>query len=302
MSALHPPTAPRAPALGAKPAGTLAGRTPMEEGEDARKGFLHIMKNSKKLTILGLSAATALVAATGAVSSFAWFAANGSVTANDMTVKALSTTAYLQIKNSTDEWTTDNHTAASAVIKEATLNPTHIFKTLTINTDKEDVTEDYDGGSTVKWASANSKNVGSSAKDGHYTDVSSTADPAAANIATTYTLKNTFNLRLRPNKAGAAQATAGALTASVAFVNDSPDEIRKAVSVFVTIGENGMLFTNGGTTFTAQGNDNLMATMTATAVDAKVFVFFDGENSACFTNNVNVDSTYSVKVTFSLVA
>ena len=33
-------TAPRAPALGAKPAGTLAGRTPMEEGEDARKGFL----------------------------------------------------------------------------------------------------------------------------------------------------------------------------------------------------------------------------------------------------------------------
>ena len=40
MSALLPQTAPRAPALGAKPAGTLAGRTPMEEGEDARKGFL----------------------------------------------------------------------------------------------------------------------------------------------------------------------------------------------------------------------------------------------------------------------
>ena len=261
------------------------------------------MKNSKKLTILGLSAATALVAATGAVSSFAWFAANGSVTANDMTVKALSTTAYLQIKNSTDPWTTGDHTAASAVVKNATLNPTHIFKTLTINAgDTEDVTEEYEKGSTVQWASANSDKVTSWEKKGHYTNVSGIADPADPNTATTYTLKNTFDLRLRPNKEGATQATAGALTASVAFATSSTDTIREAISVFVTIGTKGMLFTNDGTDFTAQGDTNLVEQMTTTAVSAKVFVFFDGENENCFTNNVNVDSAYSVNVTFSLVA
>ena len=260
------------------------------------------MKNTKKLTILGLSAATALVAATGAVSSFAWFAANGSVTAEGMNVKALSTTAYLQIKNSTDPWTDGNHTAANAVTSEATLNPTHIFGTLEVNPEGTDKTTDYVGGSTVVWASANSNKVTESTKDGHYTDVSTTADPAAANIATTYTLKNTFDLRLRPNKEGANQAKAGALTASVAFANSSTDTIREAISVFVTIGTKGMLFTNNGTDFTAKGDTNLVEQMTTTAVSAKVFVFFDGENKNCFTNNVNVESAYSVNVTFSLVA
>ena len=47
MSALLPHTAPRAPALGAKPAGTLAGRTPMEEGEDARKGFSYFEEHQE---------------------------------------------------------------------------------------------------------------------------------------------------------------------------------------------------------------------------------------------------------------
>ena len=262
------------------------------------------MKNSKKLTILGLSAATALVGATGAVSSFAWFAANGTVEANGMTIKALSTTAYLQIKNSGATWSTsDNQVAASAVTSEATLNPTHIFGTLEVNPEGTDKTTDYVNGSSVKWASANSKNVGSSDKDGHYTDVTGIAAPAETqNGATTYTLINTFNLRLRPNEGTTSQATAGALTASVAFVGESSDEIREAVSVFVTIGERGMLFTCNKGTFTAKGNENLVPTMTTTPVDAKVYVFFDGENSACFTNNVQVNSAYSVKVTFSLVA
>ena len=261
------------------------------------------MKNSKKLTILGLSAATALVAATGAVSSFAWFAANGTVEANGMTIKALSTTAYLQIKNSEAVWSEGNHTAANALTSEATLNPTHIFGTLDVNPEGTDKTTDYVNGSSVKWASANSDKVTESTKVGHYTDVSGTADPDDANIATTYTLKNTFDLRLRPNSgATTSQATAGALTASVAFANSSRDDIKQAVSVFVTIGEKGMLFTNNGTTFTATGNDNLVDTMTTTAVSAKVFVFFDGENENCFTNNVNVESAYSVNVTFSLVA
>ena len=263
------------------------------------------MKNSKKLTILGLSAATALVAATGAVSSFAWFAANGSVTADGMNVKALSTTAYLQIKNSTATWSTsENQVAASAVTGEATLNPTHIFKSLKVNSGATaDETTPYDKGSTVVWASANSNKVTESTKDGHYTNVTQTAAPAETqNGATTYTLINTFNLRLRPNVGTDSQATAGALTASVAFANKSSDEIRKAVSVFVTIDTKGMLFTNDGTTFTATGDKQLVDQMTTTEVSAKIYVFFDGENAACFTNNVNVNSAYSVKVTFSLVA
>ena len=98
--AWEPRLRPRSPdSIGGKPAGTLVGAIPSIRIWVRRKGFFKFMKTSKKLTIMGLSAATALVAATGAVSSFAWFAANSSVSATGMVVKANASDAFLQIKN-----------------------------------------------------------------------------------------------------------------------------------------------------------------------------------------------------------
>ena len=271
--------------------------------EELQERIQEDRKKAKRSLRFAFTALIAIIAV-----CIAWFAVNSSVTATGMSIKALSTNAYLQIKHSnTTAWSLNPHITAAAGddTKEATLNPTHIFKSLTVGEgDASDTTETYSSGSTVVWATATSNDVTSAAKSGHYSDVTSVASPnGTSNGVTTYTLFNTFNLRLRPNDSGSTQPKAGALTASVSFANTSTDEIRKAVSVFIVVGEKGQLFTNNGSAFSkSQGDDVLASEMTNTEVNAKIYVFFDGENESCFTNNVEVSSSYSVTVTFSVAS
>ncbi len=277
------------------------------------------MKKSKKLAILGLSAATAAVAATGAVSSFAWFATNNTVTASGMTIKVSSNDIYLQIKKGTDAWDKKSTFAsASAKVDEAKVSPVAAVNSVT-----DDTISAYTGGA-VKWANTSSDDVDKADKGGKmkYKDVSSTADPSTeADKETAYTLKNTFTLRLRPSyKADgsladeADQPKSGALTASVEWANSSDidftkDKIAYAVSVLVYTGTTGELFKVNSTsnvfertTDTSSVNlaESMIAGEDANDVTCKVFVFIDGENENCKTSNVLLDSSYSIKVNFTV--
>ncbi|MDY6101219.1 MAG: hypothetical protein SPI62_05070, partial [Candidatus Enteromonas sp.] len=146
------------------------------------------MKNSKKLTILGLSAATALVAATGAVSSFAWFATNGSVSATGMAIKSKVTNNYLEIKHGTDADTDDKWlttvAATSKVAKEVA--PVHPVKAF--SPESKDITE-YNGGETFSWVTATSADANSYDKNGKYSEATVGLDGGD------YALAETFNIR-----------------------------------------------------------------------------------------------------------
>ena len=298
MSALLPlQTAPRAPALGAKPAGTLAGRTPQRRG-GRPEGIFCTMKNSKKLTILGLSAATALVAATGAVSSFAWFAANGTVEANGMTIKALAADAYLQICNSTENFdkASNSYTSAASATKEAqVLTPAHLYSS--VSTENNGGVE-YDGTASRVWVTGHSKSVDSGALDGAFTKIDNGA-------LGQYVSQNEFKLRLRP-AANGTQPTAALLDISVSWVNTSipaTDTLRNSVSVLVSNDSKGQLFTNSSARWAATEDTKNVQVVTGLTSDiqtVKVSVFFDGNNPDCKSANVLAGVQYSVAVTFSI--
>ena len=275
------------------------------------------MKNSKKLTILGLSAATALVAATGAVSSFAWFAANSNVSATGMIVKANATASYLQIKSANqkfhsgdsdvdDNWnnTQSDYKSAAADVGNGVLSPTSLVKS--IASDKKS-TEAWEKGQDPKWAYATSDKVTSPDRKSDYEDKTDVANTAGNNG---FTLLNEFDLRIRPVSTGEIQTKAGALTASVAWAGATPtDALAKAVRVFVynaTAGDNktGVLFSYANGTAWTTSTEKLADEMVGGATDKriKVYVFFDGEDKNCFSNNVDINVSYSVTVNFAVAA
>ena len=257
------------------------------------------MKNSKKLTILGLSAATALVAATGAVSSFAWFAATGTVAANGMTIKALAADAYLQIGNKNEDFadTKNSYTSAASTKTDAqVLIPAHLYKTVSPDNKSGD---EYDGGATKVWVTGHSKSVDSAALEGTFT----TIDNGALGQ---YVSQNEFKLRLRP-AANGTQPTAQSLAISVNWVNTSiPDEdtLRNSVSVLVSNESKGQLFTyspsKGWAATEDTKNIQVVTELTSDIQTVTVSVFFDGNHADCKSANVLAGVQYSVAVTFSI--
>ena len=227
------------------------------------------MKKSKKLMILGLSAATACVAATSAVSSFAWFATSGTVSASGMKVKA-SADEYLQIKyaytgtsetpatptypstaTSYFDWTTSTNKNANSynsvelnMASAKVLKPTSLIKEL--ETDNKTIKTDFANGDTAhKWVSA----IGTSSVDGSkkaddvYTDITSTADLGEKEDTTSangYTLVVDYDIRLL-NLGDT--TTNYDLKAAIDWTTPSSSttegfKLRKAARVFVMIGDN----------------------------------------------------------------
>ena len=265
------------------------------------------MKNSKKLTILGLSAATALVAATGAVSSFAWFATNGSVSATGMAIKSKVTNNYLEIKHGTDpntdeKWLT-TVTATKTEAKEVA--PVHPVKAF--STETKQITEEYDGGKTFSWVTATSANANEHDKNGDYSAVTVGTEGGD------YALVETFNIRIRP---GTEILTATNLELSdVAWsdpdkIKDNAAKIAPALRVLAYNATEGG--TNSGTIWSYSKGSWSRVTTTAQYLSASftseqpqtinVYVYIDGEDSTCTSNNarVGLSEGYSVDLTFSI--
>ncbi len=291
------------------------------------------MKKSKKLAILGLSAATAAVAATGAVSSFAWFASNDNVTADSMKIKASSNEVYLQI-DTKNTWADTNNAyrAASASVTEATLSPTHAVeawdeskKSVDIDATGGMVSYKGDGTETKipSWVSATSADATESKRDDNpYTDRTSAANTVTTSTSNNgYTLLNQFYLRLRPAESGA-HPSVKKLEASVEWATLptlSSDAISESVRVLLwnTTDNIGTIYTPAKTSdstavltqaWTANTASLIGSSATWTAktdsdYNAKlisVYVYFDGEDAACTSNNIKVSNTYSVNVSFKV--
>ncbi len=285
--------------------------------------------------IIGLSAATAAVAATGAVSSFAWFATNNTVSATGMTIKASANEVYLQI-NTDNSWTgTGAYRTVGATVANATLTAVHPVEGW--DDAKKSVKVDTDGGMTSykgdgtetkfpAWVSATSASADSADKDTNpYTDKTTEANKESKEVTDSnngYTLLNKFYLRLRPAESGT-QPSVDNLTASVKWATTptySSDAIAASVRVLLwnSTDEVGAIYTpatsvDGTTTsFTETwtvnsanllGTDKTMEGSKDNPYNARlisVYVYFDGEDANCKSNNIIVDQSYSVNVHFSV--
>ncbi len=273
--------------------------------------------------ILGLSAATAAVAATGAVSSFAWFATNDTVTADGMKIKA-DTNQMLEIKNAIDPATSFS-TSASTGKETKSLTPTHLG-TDTTDTTISTVTN-YSNEAKHSWLAASADKSDASAKKGDYSVVTTAAD-SATDAGNKYTLIADFDIRVR--YAGDTSTTY-TLKASVDWVNTTWDDDKVTISskdywlhnsarVFLVVGTAGNVESQAkGYVFssTADGTSGDWNGDKTTIMDSlkqsddgddgkglgvrvRAFFYFDGEDANCFTDSAAVGIKAGLEYSFKL--
>lgn len=225
--------------------------------------------------------------------TFAWFSMNTTVTASGMKVEATADQVYLQIQNKGTAFSeTDAQTGVTTKVESKKLLPTNVVKTF----DKKSPVA-FDGGTGFTWVSNFSADPGSATKAGDYTEVS------AENL-TNYALKFEYTIRLKPGT-GASKAPGKLKVAEVKFANDTANTgLKGAVAVLVVCGEYSAVYKQTTTvgTFTKSAGDEALSAAafdSTEGTDVAVYVFFDGENANCTTNNIVLNDKFSVEITFN---
>ena len=239
---------------------------------------------------LGLLLLSTAASITGTV---AWFAANASVEATGMNIKATSNNQFLQIQTAAGTWSETDAQTTVAVSNSpvAELLPTHVASA--VATGGASFTA-YDGGSTYTFIEAFSDDPTEYEAATVYSEV------ASASYAS-YALKTDFKVRLKPN-AGATTAPnlkVSGVTVTADASNEIADGLLNAVRVFVVTSSAGVVWKNGARVEGA-ANNIIASTVTTSDLAVSVYVYFDGEDTACYTNNALTPDNYSVSFTLSL--
>ena len=253
------------------------------------------MKKTKVIIpALGLLLLSTAASVTGTV---AWFAANSSVTATGMKVKAKSDNEFLQIAaasatwNDTDPFTTVeiNNTTAKEI------KPTHVAASLAEG--GASYTNYAGSTSAIVWLDARSNNVANAAHSGAFTNVTASA-------TTDYTLLNELKVRIKP---GTAASASNFRVSSVAFAaveqsgTDVTDGLINSLRVLVVGADAGVVWKNGSYVEGAT-NSIVDAEVDTTGANVSVYVYFDGEDESCYTNNAITPDDYTVSITFAVGA
>ena len=261
------------------------------------------MKISKKLisAIVMLTLSFVMLV----TSSFAWFSMNTNVKATGMTVSAKADQLFLQIVKGGDDFDSaepqieavmDSEKAEMIPVTAAKSASGKSLTKLTANDDGLLAADDVD------WFFSTSADPDEHEAAVDYADVSGQLTEPTQK----YWSINEFKIRLNP-AAGLTTATKP-LTCSVSITSATEDAIAKSISVLVVCGSNAMLFKQGDTlnSWTKIGKKlttDVFANPTTDADDEGVsvtaYIFFDGENANCTTNNVKT-SAYSVDIFFSV--
>lgn len=233
-------------------------------------------------------------------STYAWFSMNTKVTATGMTVNAKSESKFLQIVAGTAGFADDEaQISAEAVNKTKDLRPTSAVKA--IGADNLTLTglAQADKATDIKWVEAFSNDPASSTKNGEYKEVTTAAQ--ATDASNLYTLINDFKVRLNPN-AGANSAeklsVTGVTITSTATV--AKNDLLASVRVLFVCGDEWAIWSNGAKVSASSDTSVLAATVTTTPTAIKVYIYFDGEDTATTTNNATKLSTDGYKVEFVL--
>lgn len=230
------------------------------------------MKKTRKLIpALVMLLVSAIMLSTA---SYAWFASNLTVKAQDMSVTATVNTKFLQISADNSNY----NTYADAAVKAGTnLNLIHAK-----------IEDD-----AVAWYQGSSQNP-SDANEGSTTKISS--EKLAAELASC-TLENTFYVKLY--KPGTVY---NFKVSDVELTDNNSASLAKAVRVLI-VGESGGIElwsnTSGDMVQIDKSGDAIFGTVTDTAQSFKVYVFYDGEDPTAYTDNATNLSAVGVSITFT---
>lgn len=223
-------------------------------------------------------------------STYAWFSMNTTVSATGMKVQAKSDATFLQIKADGDWNNTDAFTTATINSAKKEIRPTQAVKS--VAEDQKSVVA-FDGSSLV-WVSTYStdpSDADAGVGDSNlYTDVTKDAE-------TSYVLKQTFTVRLKPNSGAETASNLKVISAKFAAVTqentDITDGLLQSLRVLFVCGENKVIWKNDS--FVAGSAESLLATSVTTSdLTIDVYVYFDGSDSACTTNNALTPDEYTL--------
>lgn len=257
------------------------------------------MKISKKLisAIVMLTLSFVMLV----TSSFAWFAMNDTVTAKGMQVTAKADQIYLQILKGKDQTFAPN--LAQNTVTDEENNAVYVPTNVCASIDESAGTVvKYTSGTDYVWVTANSNDPTQSGYEGmKYRKVDD------AKLTTSYAYKTDYTLRLDPSAGG---TNSNKLWASVSLQETyTGDKLANCVSVLIKCGNQIMLFKQASEDvnaldLTEVGNQYLTTDAfpdDGETVNVEVYVFFDGDNKNCTTQNVS-EASYKVDVEFSVLA
>ena len=227
-------------------------------------------KNGNKRKLLGAVGMLTVSAAMLVSSTFAWFSLNKKVTASTMQVRAQSRDPFLQIKASGDTNFATETTNLAQLTSEAKLYlvaPTSI------------------SGTTVAWGSTFSTNPAE-------VQETKTVDAVATDKLSEYVLEDTLTLKN-------ASTTTTAEEVEITTVTITPttgDKIAPAARILFVWAEGHAMYNGSGTLI--DGTDRLPNIAPGGTKELKVYMYFDGTDTASYTNNMDGDSFKNVDASF----
>ncbi len=216
-------------------------------------------------------------------STYAWFSMNTQVSATGMKVTANSTNLFLQISSSA----TYTDPATSVDYKE------------TVGTKLKPATPVLaaENASIQKWQTATSNNPG---------DALSGADKTIADIVpgslNEYVYSKELHFRIAPNSTATAT---NLVIAGVTMTGDNGKELNKALRVAVAGKDGVQVWTNADGTWKKDAGktaEAILATVTTADATATLYIWFDGTDENCTTNNAANLDILAFTVTFSVTA
>ena len=255
-------------------------------------------KNSTAKKLLPAAMMLAVSASMLGTSTYAWFTMNKEVNVSNMKVKVISETPYLLVNEESSsnaasgyDVTANLMAAADAEAELKLVNPKTIASETAAN----------QGDPTMAWQEAVAASADNYAKTGNFTDVTLAADTAAnanphilgagtgpSNAFRGYVLS--YDLFFKTANSTDAKNLRLATTGGMTVTGVSSGKIEEAVRILFVNQANGAyyLYDCGTGTGTYSDNTHYLGETVSNvdgSVALKVYMYFDGEDTAAFTNN-----------------
>lgn len=247
---------------------------------------------------MGAAIAMVLVAAVALGSAtFAWFVTNNKVDATTSTISAQSNAAYMYIRN-----INNSDTNATSDVADITDNKELYPATWANHFDRTNNLSADAGIYQFETATA---------KDPKKSDIDESTRrvvgaPDSNEVKDKYAVKNTFKVGTKGTKLTnlIVDPTNGGI--SLVSADNSNAQFDNALRILVKCGENWVLCDKSSVIKSSSTNSNLLATEVTPEqeVEVDVYVFYDGDDSAIYTNNLGSlkDASKKIKVTFTATA
>lgn len=265
-----------------------------------KKGVRMDTKALKKQMVAAIAMVLVAAVALGSA-TFAWFVTNNKVEATTSTISAQSNAAYMYIRNKNNADT--NSTSDVADIKDnKELYPATWANHFDAN-GKKDGDADFTT-VTYQFETATALDPEASAIDTNTRRA--VGAPDSNEVLDKYAVKNTFKVGTKGTKLTNLIVDPTNNGISLVSADNSNTQFDNALRILVKCGENWVLCDKSSVIKSSSTGSNLLATEVAPEqeVEVDVYVFYDGDDSAIYTNNLGSlkDASKKIKVTFTATA